>query len=265
LKLGCCLNLLAKTETRIGDENAALIRELGYDYIELPLAQVMDLSEEDFSKMRARIGSLGIPVEACNNFFPASVRLTGENADLNAALDYVKRATARAAAMGAKVIVLGSSGAKNIPEGFPYARAREQLIRLIRGIQPIVAPLGITVALEPINTTESNFILSAGEALAVVEEAGCDNVRLLVDYYHMRMENEGLDVLDLAGKHIRHTHIAAKAGRAFPRHGDGEDYAAFFAALKAAGYDARVSVEAYSKDIPEDGKAAANALRPLMN
>ena len=264
MKLGCCLNMLAKTETRIGDENAALFHELGYDYIELPLAQIMELSEEDFSKICVQIGNLGIPVEACNNFFPASIRLTGENANLHGALEYVRRATARAAEMGVKVIVLGSSGAKNIPEGFPHVRAKEQFISLLRGIQDIVAPLGITVALEPLNAEESNFILNAGEGLAVMEEAGCGNVRLLVDYYHMRMENEGLEILGRAGKNLRHVHIAAKAKRAFPRQGDGEDYAAFFTALKAAGYDARVSVEGYSGNVPEDGRAAAEALRPLM-
>jgi len=264
MRLGCCLNTLAKTETRVGDENAALFHELGYDYIELPLAQIMDLSEEDFSRMCGSIRTLGIPVEACNNFFPASIRLTGENANLHGTLEYVRRATDRAAKMGVKVIVLGSSDAKNIPEGFPYVRAKEQLISLLHGIQDIVAPLDITVTLEPINSKESNFILSAGEGLAVMEEAGYANVRLLVDFYHMRMENEGLEVLGRAGKNLRHVHIAAKTNRAFPRQGDGEDYAAFFAALKAAGYDARVSVEGYSRNVSEDGRAAAEALRPLM-
>ena len=262
MKLGCCVNMLASTDTKIGDESIHLFRELGYDYIELPLAQVMDLSEDKFKQMCRKIQ--GIPVEACNNFFPASLRLTGESASLDKALEYVRRATDRAAEMGAKIIVLGSSGAKNIPEGFPYSRAKEQFITLLHGIQDIVAPLNITVVLEPLNALESNFILNISEGLEAMKEANCNNVKVLADYYHMRMENEGLDSIKKAGSNLRHLHIAAKEGRVFPKENDGENYGAFFAALKDIGYNARISVEAFSKDIQLDGKATARLLRSFM-
>jgi hypothetical protein len=67
-------------EPRIGDEAIPLFAELGYDYIELPLAQVMELSEDGFKDLLRGIRTGGIPAEACNNFFPARVRLTGEDA-----------------------------------------------------------------------------------------------------------------------------------------------------------------------------------------
>ena len=264
MRLGCCVNMHASTDSRIGDENVHIFSELGYDYVELPLAQVIELSRGDFIEMCNRIQGHGIPVEACNNFFPASIRLTGEDAILSNSLEYARRATDLAAQMGAKVIVLGSSGAKNIPQGFPHDVAREQFLALLHGLQDIVSPLGITIVLEPLNSAESNFILNVAEGLAVVNEAGCENIKLLADYYHMRVEGEAIDVLAKAGKNLRHVHIAAKEGRIFPKQDDGEDYTAFFEALKAIGYNARVSVEAYSKDIQSDGAAAAKLLRPLM-
>jgi len=254
--------MLASTATKIGDENIPDFKECGYDYIELPLAQVMDLSPEDFTKMYQQIE--GIAVEVCNNFFPPSVRLTGEEHNLEKTLEYVKRATQRAATMGVEVIVLGSGGAKNIPEGFPYARAKEQFTALLYKLQDIVAPLGITVVLEPLNSLESNFVLTAAEGLEIVKEVNCDNIKLLVDYYHMRMENESLEVLAKAGKDIRHLHIAAKDGRVFPHENDGEDYKPFFDSLKAIGYDARISVEGFSKNVREDAKNAAKLLRGVM-
>ena len=119
----------AAKEPRIGQEAVPLFAKLGYDYIELPLAQIMDLSEADFKDALNIIRAEGIPVEACNNFFPARIRLTGEDAKLSLALEYVNAAAQRAAAMGAKIIVLGSSGAKNIPQGYPYESARGQLLR----------------------------------------------------------------------------------------------------------------------------------------
>ena len=263
MKLGCCVSMTATTSTGIGNENIPLFQELGYDYIELPLAQVMDLSDKEFSGLLGRIE--GIPVEACNNFFPPSIRLTGPEADKEAILDYVSRAVDRASKLGAKIIVLGSAGAKNIPEGFPYEKAREQFIGLLRDIHKIVAPLGITVVLEPLNTKESNFITSAKVALAIMKDVDCDNIKLLVDFYHMRMEDEGLEVIREAGSHLCHVHIAAKDKRLFPREGDGEDYKSFFETLRSAGYDGRISVEGKPHDLTEDARASASVLKPYTD
>jgi sugar phosphate isomerase/epimerase len=265
MKLGCCLNMNASLEPKIGAESIPVIAARGFDYIELPLAQVMELSGEGFRDLLDKIRNGGIPVEACNNFFPPRVRLTGEEAKQETALEYAKAACERAAAMGAKIVVLGSSGAKNIPLGFPYERARGQLVELLGKIQDTVKPLEITVVLEPLNQKESNFVINAGEGLGLVRELNLDNVKLLVDYYHLRMENEDPSVIRKAGKDLRHVHIASKEGRRFPKAGDGEDYTAFFRELKSICYGGRISIEGYSENLGPDAEAAKSLLRPLMN
>jgi sugar phosphate isomerase/epimerase len=249
--------------SKTGSDAIPLFKKLGFDYIELPLAQVAELSGEEFRELQNKAGAEGISAEACNNFFPARLRLTGEEAKPGEALEYVRAAAGRAAALGVKIIVLGSSGAKNIPPGFPYERARQQFAELLIKIQDIVAPLGITVALEPLNTKESNFITSVAEGLALVRELSLDNIKLLADYYHMRMENEDPAVIREAGPWLCHIHIAAKEGRLFPKPGDGEDYRRFFTLLKAADYQGRVSIEASAKDIAADGAESIKLLRSL--
>jgi sugar phosphate isomerase/epimerase len=263
MKLGICINPIPGPDG--AEKQFPDFKALGYDYLELPLAQMMELDDEAFAKLTERVKGFGLPAEACNNFFPPSVRLTGETASVEKAVEYAKRAVSRAESLGIQVIVLGSSGAKNIPEGFPREKARAQFIELLVALQPIVAAAGITVALEPLNTEESNFVNSGDEGLAVMNEAGQDNVKLLLDYFHMRCENESLDVIARAGRDLRHIHIAKKEGRVYPKENDGEDYAAFFSALKAIGYSARVSVEAATEDMATDARDAARLLKPLMN
>lgn len=263
IRIGCCLSLNAAFEPRTGEEAIPIFAKVGFDYIEMPLAQTLELSEEKFRNLLGVIRANGIPMEACNNFFPARIRLTGEEARPEEALEYAKAALERAAAMGAEIIVFGSSGAKNIPPGFPYERARDQFIGLLMKLQDIARPFDITIALEPLNTKESNFINSVGEALIIVRELSLPNIKLLADYYHMRMEDEDQRVILEAGKDLRHTHIAAKEGRLCPKAGDGEDYGNFFTLLKAADYNGRVSVEGYSKDLAGDGEASLKLLRSL--
>ena len=60
---------------------------------------------------------------------------------------------------------------------------------------------------------------------------------------------------------LRHCHIARLDGRRWPRHNDGENYSAFFAALADIGYDGRLSVEGKTEDLESDAPAALALLR----
>ncbi|MFT4007604.1 MAG: hypothetical protein QM683_19040 [Lacrimispora sp.] len=62
----------------IGTGYIPALASSGYDYMELPLAQVMALSEEEFEQLLSEVEQSGIPCECCNNYFPASIRQTGE-------------------------------------------------------------------------------------------------------------------------------------------------------------------------------------------
>ena len=75
MEIGYCVNMVASEYDRsgIGMDKAAIVYEEMFDYVELPLAQIMDLPESDFTRdvldfTRER----GIRVAACNNFAPAS-------------------------------------------------------------------------------------------------------------------------------------------------------------------------------------------------
>jgi D-psicose/D-tagatose/L-ribulose 3-epimerase len=68
-------------------------------------------------------------------------------------------------------------------------------------------------------------------------------VGVLADWYHMAVQNEGIDGMVDAGNRLLHCHIANPAGRRFPMPGDGADFSPMFTALKKIGYDGCVSVE----------------------
>jgi sugar phosphate isomerase/epimerase len=262
MKIGCCLGPLAKDEAKTGVTIIPMIAELGFDYIELPLAQMMSATGAQRVEMARAVAAGGIPAMACNNFFPARVRLTGPEAKLDVALEYAKEACEWAASLGVGIIVLGSAGAKNLPAGFPYEAGRAQFSELLHGLESLAGPLGLTIVLEPLNSEESNFITSVGEGLALVQELNLAHIKLLADYFHMRKEDEDLTVITRTGKELRHVHIAAKQGRLLPREGDGEDYGRLFQVLKAVGYDAGISLEGgVSNDALVEASAALKLLR----
>ena len=102
-----------------GIEFIEKLAQIGYDYVELPTAQMMALDDEAFAKFKERLFKSGVPCETSNNLFPVSLRLTGPDVDKEAILSYAKKAFARDEELGIKICVFGSGPAKNVPEGFP--------------------------------------------------------------------------------------------------------------------------------------------------
>ena len=262
MRFGCCTGSLATPSDITGVTTIEELEEIGYDYIEPPLNAIMALSESGFDSVTKRVEDSGLQCEACNSFFPSDVRLTGDQADLSRAREYVTRAMDRAARIGVEVIVFGSAGARNVPEGFPRDRAWDQIAEVLAMTDPIADKHGITIAIEPLNRSESNIINTAGEGLALARQVAKKNIKLLVDYYHLVLESEDPEIIRRAGDTIRHVHIAKVKGRAFPTEIE-EGFNSFFSNLKEVGYDARVSVEARPSDFHNDAVQALAVLKRL--
>ncbi|MDR0554338.1 MAG: sugar phosphate isomerase/epimerase [Treponema sp.] len=263
MRIGCCINLSSAFQDADGPEAIPRFAELGFDYLEFPLVSVAELADAAYRELLGKVRSGGLPVEACNVSFPGGFRLTGGEARHEEAINYFRLATGRAAELGVKVIVLGSSGARNVPSGFPHEKAWEQFKALLCKLHEVVKPLGITIAVEPLNRTETNFITTAADGLKLVQELSLDYIKLIIDYFHMRMEDEAAAIVTQAGPALAHIHIAAKEGRRYPRRGDGENYREFFDLLTAAGYRGRVSIEGSSEAPVVDAAEALKVLRPL--
>lgn len=261
MRFGLCVNMGAGDAAGIGHERIEPAAALGFSYVELPLAQMMALSEAAFAEGPLRaLREAGIPCDCCNNFFPASVRLTGERPDPSA-IEYAKRAMDRAARAGARRLVFGSSGARNVPDGFPVETAWAQIAELLAAIGPLAQERGIVLVIEPLNRLESNILNSLGEGLRMAREVCHPAVACLVDYYHAALSGDACDALSGAGGLLKHTHLARPLGRAMPVCTGEEPYLRFFQALRAIGYDERLSLEAF---VRQDFASEASRALALM-
>jgi sugar phosphate isomerase/epimerase len=252
--------MIAPTTDPVGVAIVEKLAALGFDYIELSLAHIAAMTDAAFGDLARRVAGSGLRCEANNNFFPASIRLTGPDAVLARALEYAKGAFERAERLGSTVVVFGSSAAKNVPAGFPQPAAWRQITDLLRGLGPLAARHGITIAIEPLNRQESNIVNLVSEGLRLTQEVDHPNVRLLVDFYHLMRESESFEDVLAAGSVIRHIHFAEIQARNFPTVPQ-EDYDRFFACLQRIQYDDRCSIEAFTRDFDADAPVALAVLR----
>lgn len=232
----------------------------GLDYGEVGVGAFLKPREGDeaFQVEHQKVGP--VPVEAANLLLPGDMPSTGPKVDAAAIDAYMTTVCHRAAMAGIKVLVFGSGKSRQIPEGFDPDKARQQLADHLRRWEPLATDARLTIVLEPLSRKECNIAASVDEAAEIVRAAKAPHCRLLVDTYHMLSNGEGPDAIARNGDLIAHVHAAEGNGRG-PLGAVGEDQRPFFKALKDAGYDGRVSLEAKWQDLRSQLPAALAELR----
>jgi sugar phosphate isomerase/epimerase len=250
MRFGCCG----------GIADAPLIRDAGYDYIELPVGALMSATDDAaFRRIMENVGAFGIPVEACNVFIPAALKITGPQVEREPLWQYAALALRRMGEIGVRVCVFGSGGARSIPEGFDRTQALDQLAAFLDHVQETSARHGVHVVIEPLNRTESNVFNSVGESDAFTVARGLTGIGVLADLYHISVEGESYDGIVTAGDRLDHVHVA-DADRSAPGEGAATDYAGFFQALRAIGYAGAISIEARWKTTIGDELTGAETI-----
>jgi len=235
----------------------------GFDYIECPLTELAAMEKAEFLAVQGRLGDSAVSVEACNLFFPG-LRITGPEVDGRALAEYIGRAMERAAMVGAEFVVLGNGALRAVPDGWPVEDARSQLIFVLECIGRYGETFGLTVLLEPLNRKETNLVNSVAEGLEMVRAVAHPRVKLLADYYHVRMESEDVASIAQAGEWIKHLHFANGIARRFPRSVDEDEYRPFVRACRATGSE-RISLEARTEDFDTDAPKAVVVMRELFS
>ena len=267
MKFGYCVSMAAQDPAGIGYERIPILQKLGFDYVEMPLAQIMSQDEQAFrAGPLAALERCGLPCLCMNNFFPGGCRLTGPDADHESALSYAQAAFKRASRLGVRTVIFGSSGARNKPCGTPAFQGIDQLASLLHRLAPLAETHGITIAIEHLNKQESNLINRFSDACALARWVNHPHIGTLLDTFHMNLSGETYDCVLEGGTLLRHVHIARTLGRSLPCPEDEEDYSILFQTLGKINYDGCISLEANTrKDFESEAETALHHLRTTFH
>jgi len=232
------------------------------DYIELPFSTVAQMSADAFDEMGGKVSGMGLSVEAMNLLLPGGISLFKSQLQRAKAMDVIVHGMARARQLGVEYVVFGSGAARTVPEGQPLDVARGLLVDFAKLVADMAMVNGITVVMEPLNTSETNLLNTVSDTVDFVRTADHVALKLLADYYHMARNGEDMSGILKAGSDLRHCHIAVPEGRVFPMPGR-HDFTAFVDALKAIGYEGRVSIEGSTPDLMAELPEAIAYLRTL--
>lgn len=235
----------------------------GYDYIELPLAQMMALSESDFRQLVQRISGSSIFCEACNNFLPGNLKVS-DKGDQQALREYAKAAMERMSALRAYTVVFGSGGARQYPADMAYDTAFNRLTEFLQQLTVLLEQHDITLVIEPLRTQECNIINSIEEAALLMEAVGHPRIQLLSDNYHMAFSGELPDIFRFWSRQLGHAHLCRVEGRVMPTGALTPDEVAYIHQLTVCTTCPRISVEAYSHDFNGDSNYVLQLIRQAI-
>ena len=225
-------------------EQDSLIYAAGYRMLGESVGRMLSpsLTEEQFQLNLARIKKAKCKVYICNIFFSGNIKIAGPVVDENRVLSYADTVFSRAKKAGVHFIVLGSGGARRIPDGYDVQKAQADFVLLCRKLAIVAEKYSIMIALESLEATETNFIISLKDAAAVVRAVNHPNFKLNADIFHMMREGESPQNIVDAADVLVYCEIAEKQKRSLPGV-QGDDFKPYLRALRKAKYKGFIFIE----------------------
>ena len=241
--------------------NVAKIGGWGYDGVELA---VRDPKLVNAGRLLSVISGHGLVVPAIGTgqaWGEEGLSFTSDDPAVRAAaIERIASHVPLAEELGALVILGLIRGIT--PEGQTHERSMEYLVEAIQACAEAAAGTAVRFALEPMNRYETDLIHTAAQGLDLVERVGAENFGLLLDTFHMNIEEPSIeDSIRLCGNRIFHFHVA-DSNRWYPGAGH-MDFGSILTTLEATGYEGFISGEFMPK--PDADTAAEEAIAYLRS
>ncbi len=256
MKLGVCFSARQT-------EKIAIAKKAGFDYVEVSISELSDMSREEIDIFKNALAADSIPCEAANCFMKGDNKVVGKTVNYSLISEYLKKVLPIASDIGIKTIVFGSGGSRNREDDFPEDEALRQVTAFLRDYAgPECAKYGVRIAIEPLVRWASKMIHTVEEAVCLSQECALSNVKALADLFHMYENGDEVANILKFDNQIIHSHIANPPKRRFPLRADEFDYKSFIDNLKSVGCE-RCSIESGTDDFEADAKAAFKVLDSL--
>lgn len=184
------------------------VGNLGFDILELGAAPLPDYTKAEITDLRQCASDNGVMLTAgYGPTFNHNIG-SGDICIKHEALEWYKRLFYVMGELDIKL--LGGAIYSYWPVDFQSINKKEDWKRSVAGMQnlaPLADVYGITLGMEVLNRFENHILNTSKEGVSFVEEIGMDNVKVMLDTFHMNIEETSIgDAIRHAGKLLGHFH-----------------------------------------------------------
>ncbi len=242
------------------DEQAAGLarhaKELGFDVLEVCIEDPGLVSAKALNDAAA---AAGLSLSVCGAFGPDRDISDDEPARRELGKAYIKTCIDLAAAVGSPNVVgpmYSATGKTRLLSREEREGQRRVAAEGLREVADWAGEKGVALAIEPLNRFETDLVNTVEQGLDLCERVGRDNVGLLLDTFHMNIEEKSLpEAVRMAGEKVFHVHTCEN-DRGTPGTGH-VDWDGLFAALADIDYRGQVVIESFTPEIKEIARAVS--------
>lgn len=227
---------------------------LGYDVLEFQAQALLDMQDEEVYALKTVAEENGIELTYSLGLDP-QYDISSPNVYIReSGIQYLTDIICQIGKMGGKLLSGVSYAGWGIPTEGTKEEHFEHSVKSMQKLADVAATYDITYGVEAVNRFEGILINTAAEARAYVQAVGKNNVGILLDTYHMNIEETYMaDAIKTAGDLLVGFHIGEN-NRTCPGRGH-LDWKDIFATLKEIGYSGRIVAEPFVMTGGEVGKA----------
>ena len=188
---------------------AKKVKQLGFDILEISAGNLLSMSDGEIDELRAVSKDLGITISS-NIGPPKDKDIASKSPETREAgirfLTDIMKAMNR---LDSRVLVgvlytYWPCDFDDLDKPAIWARGVESVKRLGK----VAGGLGIDLCLEVVNRFETNILNTSEEAVRFCDEVGCDSVKILLDTFHMNIEEDNIAAaIRLAGDRLGHLYV----------------------------------------------------------
>jgi len=241
--------------------NVASAREIGFDGVELAVRDPRAIDQDWILKTVSDAGMVIPAIGTGQAWGEEGLSFTDPDPGVRAAA--VRRVFLHLefAGKAGALVIIGLLRGKLKP-GAEAKSARDWMYSAFCRCCGEAERLGVKIAIEPINRYETSLLNTIDEGLAFMDMVGSPNLGLLLDTFHMNIEESSIEEsIRLAGRRIFHFHYA-DSNRWYPGAGH-LDFSSILDALRSTGYAGFLSGEHRSD--PEPLLAAGRGFLTIRN
>jgi D-psicose/D-tagatose/L-ribulose 3-epimerase len=224
------------------------VATLGFDVLEVAAHHINEYSDAELADIKKRAQDNGIVLTA--GIGPSKTRnLSSPDASIReAGKEFFKQTLTNVAKLGIQTIggALHSYWPVDYTKPVDKAGDRARGVEGINGIADFANDLGVNLCIEVLNRFENHVLNTAAEGVAFVKDVGKPNVKVMLDTFHMNIEEDSLGAaIRTAGPLLGHFHTGENNRRVpgkgrIPWHEVG-------VALRDIGYAGSVVMEPFVK------------------
>jgi D-psicose/D-tagatose/L-ribulose 3-epimerase len=194
---------------------------LGFDILEIACTPIPEYSDTRLKELKDCADTNGIRLTAGHGPSAKHNIASSDPSIVNAGLEFYTGLFKKLEALGITSIGGGIYSYWPVDYSMSIDKAgdRARSIENIRTLSYIAKECGITLMLEVLNRFEGYIMNTAVEGIAFVDEVGSDNVKLMLDTFHMNIEEDSFgQAIRSVGKRLGHFHTG-EANRRVPGRG----------------------------------------------